>query len=188
MNYVSPLFAILIGCLFVSATYGQETNEKSSFNQTSEHEVGVGLAITSFSSNFTYYVSPFYAYRTKRHWIAATPFYGRLDALAQQQDIGIGVDYCIYPFKNLSRVRYYIPVGLHYVHTIYKGVRKHGMLYGIGVGSETDLGKKFRLALDANFAMGQTLGITGITQEDPFGSDDQLNFYFLPRIRISYRL
>ena len=174
----------------LSLCMAQETSaitEGSLFNQRQDHQVGVGLAITSFSSNFTYFVSGYYAFHYKRHYIAAAPFYGRLDALAQQQDIGLGVNYRVYPFKNLSKVRYYAPIGVHYTYTLYKRVRKHGMLYSIGVGSETDLGKYLLLSIDANFAIGQTLMVTGPVQEAAFGSENQLNYYFLPRIQLSYR-
>ena len=187
MKLALSVFFALCG-VWKGVALSQEIPPPTGFNHSNDHQVGAALAITSFSSNFTYYASPFYSYHTKRHWIAATPFYGRLDALARQQDIGIGVDYRVYPFKNLSKVRYYAPVGIHYVYTIYKNLSKHGMLYSIGVGSETDLGKNFLLAIDANFGIGQTLEIIGAAEEEALGSTNQLNFYFLPRIRVSYRL
>jgi hypothetical protein len=163
------------------------TTEGPTFNQRQDHQVGVGLAITSFSSSFTYFVSGYYAFHCKRHYVAFAPFYGRLDALAQLQDIGFGINYRVYPFKNLSKVRYYAPTGAHYTYTLYKGIRKHGMFYSVGVGSETDLGKHVLLSIDANFALGQTLTVFGADQEAAFGSKDQLNYYFLPRIQLSYR-
>jgi outer membrane protein W len=184
MRHIITLAAIFS----VLVANSQVINETPSFNQQEDHQLGVAFAITGFSSNFTYYVSPFYAYHVKRHWIAATPFYGRLDALGDQHDIGLGMDYRFYPFKNLNRVRPYLPASLHYTYTIRKRVSRQGILYGIGAGTETELGRNFLLTVDATFSVGQPILITGATEGNTLGSTNQLNFYFLPRISLSYRL
>ena len=188
MNRLLTFFFTLT--LWCQLAVGQEEiTEVPLFNSTKDHQVGVGFAITSFSSNFTYFVSPYYAFRIKRHWIAATPFYGRLDALSTQQDIAVGFDYRFYPFRNLSRNRYYIPAGVHYTYTWTKNSNRSGLFYTLGAGSEADLGKNFILSLDANFGIGQILN-SNITSSErrSFGLRNRVDFYFLPTIRIAYRL
>jgi hypothetical protein len=170
-------------------TLSQEKNGEVPFNQQLEHRVGLGFAITGFNSNFTYFVSPHYSFRYHRHWFGFTPFYGRLDANAKQQDVGIGIDYRLYPFKNLNSTLLYFPLGVHYNHKWTGKSEKTAMFYKAGFGVEALLGKYFALSLDANFAVGQTLSSKIETAErGSFGSINNLNYYFLPVIRISYRL
>lgn len=169
--------------------FGQVAEEETPFNQQLEHRVGLGFAITGFSSNFTYFVSPHYSFRYHRHWFGFTPFYGRLDANAKQQDVGIGIDYRLYPFKNLNSTLLYFPIGVHYNHKWTGKSEKTAMFYKAGFGVEALLGKRFALSLDANFAVGQTLSSKIRTAErGSVGSANNLNYYFLPVIRISYRL
>lgn len=159
------------------------------FNQQTEQTLGVGIAITGFSSNFTYFVSPHYSFRYHRHWFGFTPFYGRLDALANQQDIGVGIDYRLYPFKNLTSTLLYFPVGIHYNYKWTNRSEKSLVFYKAGFGVEAILGKRFSLSLDANFAIGQTLSSkTETTEESIHRSSNNLSFYFIPVIRISYSL
>jgi hypothetical protein len=167
----------------------QVQEEKVPFNQQTRHAVGVGFAITGFNSNFTYFVSPHYSFRYHRHWFGFTPFYGRLDALPKQHDIGIGIDYRLFPFKNLRSTLLYFPIGAHYNHKWTDQNEKSAMFYKAGFGVETLIGKHFSLSLDANFGMAQSLS-SGVQQaETPsFGSSTPLSFYFLPTIRLSYGL
>lgn len=168
---------------------GQIAEEEIPFNRQIEHRIGLGFAITGFNSNFTYFVSPHYAFRYHRHLFGFTPFYGRLDAIARQQDIGVGIDYRLYPFKNLNSTLLYFPVGVHYNYKWTNRSRKTAMLYKVGFGVEALLGKRFALSLDANFGVGQTLSANVETTENTsFGTSNSLNYYFLPTIRISYGL
>ena len=169
--------------------FGQVGETETPFNQETEQSLGIGFAITGFSSNFTYFVSPHYSFRHHRHWFGFTPFYGRLDALASQQDIGVGIDYRLYPFKNLSSTLLYFPVGVHYNYKWTNQSEKSGMFYKAGFGLEALLGKQFSLSLDANFGISQTLSSKfKVTEASIFRSSDKLNYYFLPVIRISYSL
>ena len=190
MKYVSSTLSLLLVMILAQSVMGQEVSEESDYNTTKEHQVGVGFATTSFSGSFSYYVSPYYAFRTSRHTIAFNPFYGRLDPLPRQQDVGVGFEYRIYPFKNRNRIRYYVPVSIHYIYTWLNDRTKHGMFYTFGVGSDTDLGKHFLLSLDVKFGLGQTLQTSSQDLETlPFGNNnDELNFYFLPNIRLAYKL
>ncbi len=167
----------------------QENEDTAAFNSERTAQVGLGVAITSFSSNFTYFVSPHFAFRHQRHWFGFTPFYGRLDALRQQQDIGLGLDYRLYPFKNLNSTLLYFPVGAHYNYKWTNRSQKQALLYKVGFGLEAFLGKGFSLSLDANFGIGQTLS-SNITNGESatFGSQSRLNYHFIPVFRISYKL
>lgn len=170
-------------------TFAQSEIEEIPFNQQKEHRIGVGFAITGFNSNFTYFVSPHYSFRYHRHWFGFTPFYGRLDALAQQQDIGVGIDYRLYPFKNLNSTLLYFPVGVHYNYKWTDSSQKTAMFYKAGFGVEALLGKRFAISVDANFGVGQTLTSKIEASESAiFRSGNNLNFYFLPSIRLSYDL
>lgn len=167
----------------------QEMKEDIPFNQQVEHRVGMGFATTGFQSNFTYFVSPHYSFRYHRHWVGFAPFYGRLDALPRQHDIGIGLDYRLYPLKNRSSLLAYIPAGVHYNHKWIGSRERNAMFYKIGVGTETLLGKHFALSLDVCFAVGQLLSSeVHETESGSFGAGTPLNYYFLPTIRISYGL
>lgn len=167
----------------------QTESEEIPFNEQTEHRVGFGFAITGFNSNFTYFVSPNYSFRYHRHWFGFTPFYGRLEPIAQQQDIGVGIDYRLYPFKNESGTLLYFPVGAHYNYKWTNRSQRTAMLYKVGFGVDARLGKKFAISLDANFGVGQTLtSKIQTTEASTFGSADRINFYFLPTIRISYGL
>jgi hypothetical protein len=175
--------------LFFNLAFGQIGETETSFNQQTEQTLGVGFAITGFSSNFTYFVSPHYSFRYHRHWFGFTPFYGRLDALPNQQDIGVGIDYRLYPFKNLSSTLLYFPVGVHYNYKWTNQSKKSGMFYKAGFGVEALLGKQFSISLDANFGISQTLSSkVKVTEASIFRSSDKLNYYFLPVIRIGYIL
>lgn len=175
--------------LFSKVAFTQVAEEEVPFNQQTEHRLGAGFAITGFNSNFTYFVSPHYSFRYHRHWFGFTPLYGRLDALARQQDVGIGIDYRLYPFKNLNSTLLYFPVGVYYNYKWTNSSQKTAMLYKIGFGAEALLGKRFALSIDANFGVGQTLSSQiETTETSSFGSPSELNFYFLPTIRISYGL
>ena len=189
MKYVSLLFVVLINIQLTQLACCQEVTELESFNKTNNHQVGVGFAVTSFSSNFAYYVTPHYAYRHGRHQISFSPFYGRLDAVPEQQNVGVGFEYRIYPCKNLGKVRYYSPVSIHYTFEWFDSRRDHTLLYGLGAGSETDLGKKFGLSVDIRFALGQTIESNRNEPDNAvLGSDLGLKYYFLPTIRLSYNL
>lgn len=189
MNYVSSVLTVLVVLIMAQLAMGQEVFDEPYYNTTKEHQIGVGFATTSFSGSFSYYVSPYYAFRTSRHTIAFNPFYGRLDPLPRQQDVGVGFEYRIYPFKNLNRIRYYAPLSIHYIYTWLNDRTKHGMFYTLGVGSDTDLGKHFLLSLDVKFGLGQTLHTSSSGLETlPFDNDNELNFYFLPNIRLAYKL
>ena len=170
-------------------TLSQEKNEEIPFNQQTEHRVGLGFAITGFNSNFTYFVSPHYSFRYHRHWFGFTPFYGRLDAFAQQQDIGAGIDYRLYPFKNESGTLLYFPVGAHYNYKWTDRSERSAVIYQVGFGVDALIGKNFAISIDANFGVGQTLSSKiQMAETSTFGSPDDINFYFLPTIRISYGL
>ena len=183
---------IILTCsllFFTNLAFAQVSDEETPFNQQLEHRVGVGFAITGFNSNFTYFVSPHYSFRYHRHWFGFTPFYGRLEPIAQQQDIGVGIDYRLYPFKNLNSTLLYFPIGAHYNYKWTNRSQKTTMLYKAGFGVEALLGKRFALSLDANFGVGQTLtSQVQQTESSSFGSSNPINFYFLPTIRLSYGL
>lgn len=183
--YLGLIFCVLLN----NRCFAQSVVPDTVFNSETKSQVGIGFAISSFSSNFTYYVSPHYAFRYRRHWFGITPFYGRLDALAKQQDIGVGLDYRLYPFKNLNSTMLYFPVGLHYNYKWTNRSQKQALLYKVGFGVEAFLGKGFSLSLDANFGIGQTLSskITSV-ETATFGSQNDLNYYFIPVFRVSYQL
>lgn len=182
------IWAFISTILLVSVANALAQDSIPQFNQTRDHQIGVGFSITSFSSNFAYFVSPYYAYRNSRHWIAFSPFYGSLDALPKQQDVGVGLEYRVYPFKNLSRIRYYAPAGIHYTYSWLGNRTKHRLFYTIGVGSDTDLGKHFRLSLDVKFGVGQNVSGSKKDEVQVFGVSTQPDYYFLPTIRIGYLL
>lgn len=167
----------------------QERDESAEFDLQSASQLGVGFAITSFSSNFTYFVSPSYSYRYRRHLFGITPFYGRLDALPGQHDIGVGLDYRLYPFKNMSNTMLYFPTGIHYNYKWTISSQKQSVLYKVGFGIEAFLGKGFSLSLDANFGIGQTVSSKISSGETAsLGSQSDLNYYFIPVFRVSYQL
>ncbi len=183
------VFSLLLLVLLRVSGICQEIVTTSEFNTENASQVGVGVAITSFSSNFTYFVSPHFGFRHKRHWFGFTPFYGRLDALRQQQDVGLGLDYRLYPFKNQNTTLLYFPIGAHYNYKWTSRSQKQALLYKVGFGLEAFLGKGFSLSLDANFGVGQTLS-SNITNGESatFGSQSQLNYHFIPVFRVSYKL
>ncbi len=180
----------LLFCVVLRISGSCQDNETVSlFNLETKNQVGIGFAITGFNSNFTYFISPHYAFRYHRHWFGFTPFYGRLDALASQQDIGVGLDYRLFPFKNENTTLLYFPVGVHYNHKWSKRSQKTALLYKVGFGVNTFLGKGFSLSLDANFGIGQTLSSKLMSAESgSLGSSTALNYYFIPVFRISYNL
>ena len=184
------LFFFLLWQLLPWFSYSQESEvSTTTFNQQTEHRVGIGFAIAGFNSNFSYFVSPHYSFRYHQHWFGFTPFYGRLDALARQQDVGLGVDYRLYPFKNQNATLLYFPVGVHYNYKWTNNSEKTALFYKVGFGVEALLGKHFALSLDANFGIGQTLSSRFEAAESTaFRSGNELNFYFIPVIRISYGL
>jgi len=183
------LFAGLTSFCLSAETFGQTVEVTTPFNQQMEHRVGIGFATTGFSSNFSYFVSPHYSFRYHRHWFGFTPFYGRLDGVANQQDIGVGIDYRLYPFKNLASTLLYFPVGVHYNYKWSDKSEKTAMFYKAGFGVEALLGKHFALSLDVCFAIGQPLSSKiQQTEHGTFRSGNDLNYYFLPTIRLSYRL
>jgi|GEM_PF-933245 len=189
MRFYKVCLLALILHLLLKSTHAQEIPESADFNQQTEQTLGVGFAITGFSSNFTYFVSPHYSFRYHRHWFGVTPLYGRLDALANQQDIGIGIDYRLYPFKNLTSTLLYFPVGVYYNYKWTNKSEKSGLFYKAGFGVEALLGKQLSLSLDANFGIGQTLSSkVEFTETSIFRANNELNYYFLPVIRISYSL
>ena len=180
---------VICSIFFSEIVLGQTPDTLIGFSDRSEHRIGLGFAITGFHSNFTYFVSPHYTFRYHRHWFGFTPFYGRLDALAKQQDVGVGLDYRLYPFKNLNSTLLYFPVGVHYNYKWTNRSQKTAMLYKVGFGVEALLGKRFALSLDANFGMAQPLTSKLETPESgSFTFSRKLNFYFLPTIRLSYGL
>ena len=187
MRYL--LFYSFAFLFYENLAVAQVSEPEISFNQQIEHRVGVGFAITGFNSNFSYFVSPHYSFRYHRHWFGFTPFYGRFDALARQQDVGVGVDYRLYPFKNQNATLLYFPVGVHYNYKWTNNSEKTALFYKVGFGVEALLGKHFALSLDANFGIGQTLSSRFEAAESTaFRSGNELNFYFIPVIRISYGL
>ncbi|MFC2176130.1 hypothetical protein ACFLR1_04085, partial [Bacteroidota bacterium] len=107
----------------------------------------------------------------------------------KQQDVGVGLDYRLYPFKNLSNTHLYFPVGVHYNYKWAKQSSKSAMLYKVGFGIEAFLGKGFSLSLDANFGLGHILATNNKSSEThTFNAANKLNYYFVPVIRISYQL
>lgn len=168
---------------------GQVTEEETPFNQQTQQSIGIGFAITGFSANFTYFVSPHYAFRYHRHWFGLTPFYGRLDALTNQQDLGVGVDYRLYPFKNLGTTLLYFPVGFHFNYKWTSSSEQTAMFYKVGFGVEAILGKRFSLSLDTNLGLGQSLNSkTQSSEETLIYTPAKLRYYFSPIFRISYQL
>jgi hypothetical protein len=182
-------FTLLLCSFLRVSAFPQDSQKEMSFNKTIESQLGVGFAIAGFNSNFTYFISPHYAFRYHRHWIGFTPFYGRLDAITTQQDIGVGLDYRLFPFKNENSTLLYFPVGVHYNYKWSKRSQISAVLYKIGFGVNTLLGRGFSLSLDANFGIGQTISskVIGI-ESSSFGSSPSLNYYFVPVFRISYSL
>ena len=186
---IRPSHFIFFSMLLSSVVFGQTDDDSVPFNMQKQHQVGIGFASTGFSSNFSYFASPHYAFRYHRHWFGFTPFYGRLDGLAQQQDVGVGVDYRLYPFKNLSTTLLYFPVGVHYNYKWTDRSERTAMYYKAGFGVETILGKRFSISLDANVGLGQTLSSkVEVSESAAFRSVSSLTFYFIPVIRISYGL
>jgi len=173
--------------LISNLAFSQVQETEIPFNKQAKSQVGIGFAVTSFGANFGYFVSPHYALRYHRHWFALTPFYGRLEAVLGQQDIGVGIDYRFYPFKNLSNTFLYFPVGVHYNYNWTDRSNRKSLFYKFGFGLEAFLGKKASLSLDANFGIGQVLSSKIVSGETSgFGKANFLNFYFIPVIRISY--
>lgn len=182
------LSLIFVLSLLAARLAGQESGVELPFNQQKEHRVGLGFAVTGFGSNFAYFVSPHYAYRYQRHLLGFTPFYGNLEGLRKHHDMGIGLDYRLYPFKNLNTILLYFPVGLHYNYGWSETTERSALLYKVGFGVETLVGKRWALSLDANFGIGQALGSKhDNTETIGFGTPQGLDYYFLPIIRISYR-
>ncbi len=175
--------------LFSAQLCAQQTGVEQAFNEQTEHSLGFGLAITGFNSQFAYFVSPHYALRYHRHYLAFSPFYGNFSGIRKHHDVGFGLDYRLYPFKNLSEIVLYFPLGIHYNFKWSEESEKSALLYKVGFGAETLLGKHFALSLDANFGIGQYLGSkSSSTELGSFGSAQSLSYYFLPIIRVSYRL
>jgi len=182
------IFILLIN---VSNLFAQKSNvgDTLSFNQTGEHRVGVSFAATGFTGNFTYLVSPNYTLRYRRHSVGLSPFYGRLDALAKQQDAGVGIDYRLFPFRNLNSMLLYFPISAHYNYKWTDRSTAHGMLYRIGFGTEVLLGRWFALTVDACFGLGQTISSqVSATEVGRFGANSTLQYYFFPSFRLYYRL
>ncbi|MCF8459456.1 MAG: hypothetical protein K9G46_01930 [Flavobacteriales bacterium] len=178
-----------ISLLSTIAIRAQETSTEPTFNEQIQHQLGVGFAITGFHSSFSYFVSPHYSVRYHRHWFGFTPFYGRLDDGVNQQDLGIGLDYRLYPFKNLNSTQLYFPLGLYYNYKWSEQSQKSALIYKVGFGVDNQLGKHFSVSLDTNFGIGQTFYSNIETSESAsFGPSKDLNFYFLPVIRIAYNL
>jgi len=192
VNFEQMRGLLIFITVLLSSTHcmGQtKSAEDTPFNDQIEHKLGLGFAITGFNSNFTYFVSPHYSFRYHRHWFGFTPFYGRLDALPKHQDIGVGIDYRLYPFKNQNATLLYFPVGVHYNYKWTDSSQKTAMLYQAGFGVEALLGKRFAISLDANFGVSQTLtSIIAASESATFRSGNALNFYFIPVIRVSYGL
>lgn len=170
-------------------TFAQLETQEIPFNQQKEHRVGVGFAITGFTGSFTYLLSPSYTFRSRRHSFGLAPFYGRLDALADQHDVGVGIDYRLFPFRNLNSTLLYFPVSAHYNYKWTDRSIGHGMLYRVGFGTEVQLGKWFALAVDACFGVGQTIrSHVSANEVGQFGSGDRLQYHFFPSFRLYYRL
>lgn len=183
------LFIVGVSFFSIGLLKAQDSELELSFNEQKEHRVGLGIGIGGFGSNFAYFLSPHYAFRYHRHYFGFTPYYGNLSGLRKHQDVGVGLDYRLYPFKNRNATLLYFPVGVHFQYEWAKKSEKSAFVYKVGFGVETLLGKRFALSLDANFGIGQSLHAKqSVSETGTFGTSNRLSYYFLPVIRVSYRL
>lgn len=160
------------------------------FNNQNEHGASLGLSITSFNANLTYQISPAYHYRMGRHQIMFNPFFGRLEEINGQFDFGFGLNYRLYPAKNLRFTRIFTQAGADYVFQQNATGKSQSLLYRFGSGVEVSPIDKLTVGINIDLGLLQRINSTVNQNEEvqiPKG-DAGLSLKILPFIRIAFIL
>lgn len=167
----------------------QET-DSTAFNDQKEHGISLGFSITSFTANLTYQISPAYHYRMGRHQIMFNPFVGRLEEINGQFDFGFGLNYRLYPAKNLRTTRMFIQVGADYVFQQNSTRKTQSMLYRLGPGVEVSPIEKLTVGINIDIGLLQRVSSIDGQESDveTHQGDAGLEVKILPFIRLVYFL
>lgn len=164
-----------------------QVEEGQGFNQERKHGISLGFSITSFSKNLTYQVSPAYHFRAGRHEFMFNPFIGRLDAIDGQFDVGVGLNYRLFPFKNGSDIRLFMQTGADYVFQENKTRSVQSFLYRVGPGVEAGLSEKLKIGV--NVDLGVLDEVNAESKDSELVSSNvtrDLQIVFLPFIWMTY--
>lgn len=164
----------------------QETGP-TEFNQQRKHSISLGFSITSFSNDMTYMFTPAYHFRTGRHQFMLCLNAGRSEALQGQTDIGPGLRYRLYPFKNKRDIRLFAQAGADYLFQDNKVRSARSILYHVGPGVEADLTEK--LSIGANVDIGIATEIKAHSKNTELisaGANRDPRLLLLPYIRLTY--
>jgi hypothetical protein len=184
-------FAALVMTVFFmvnsTSVIAQEA-DSTAFNDQKEHGISLGFSITSFNANLTYQISPAYYYRMGRHQIMFNPFVGRLEEINGQFDFGFGLNYRLYPAKNLRIIRMFIQAGADYVFQQNSTRKLQSILYRLGPGVEVSPVDKLTVGINIDLGLLQRVSSNVYQSSEvsiPEG-DAGLRVKILPFVRIAY--
>lgn len=185
------IFKVLTVVLILSiSNVLAQDSDTVAFNNQKEHGVSLGLSITSFNANLTYQISPAYHYRMGRHQIMFNPFFGRLVEINGQFDFGFGLNYRLYPAKNLRITRMFIQASADYVFQQNATQKSQSLLYRFGPGVEVSPIDKLTVGINIDLGLLQRINSTVNQNEEvqiPKG-DAGVSLKILPFIRIAFIL
>lgn len=178
---------VLAGLTSVNPAYAQDA-DSTAFNNQKEHGISLGFSITSFNANLTYQISPAYHYRMGRHQIMFNPFVGRLEEINGQFDFGFGLNYRLYPAKNLRITRMFIQAGADYVFQQNSTRKSQSLLYRLGSGVEVSPVDKLTVGINIDLGLLQRVQTSGNQNDEVQISNGGagLTVKILPFVRIAY--
>ncbi len=179
--------SVIVFLLSLSVALAQDA-DSTIFNNQKEHGVSLGFSITSFNANLTYQISPAYHYRVGRHQVIFNPFVGRLEEVNGQFDFGFGLNYRLYPAKNLRQTRMFIQAGADYVFQQNPGLKEQSILYRLGSGIEVQPIEKITVGVIIDLGLLQRVQ-TSATHNSEFTTakgNAGLNVKILPFVRVAY--
>jgi hypothetical protein len=118
------------------------------------------------------------------------PFFGRLVEINGQFDFGFGLNYRLYPAKNLRITRMFIQASADYVFQQNATQKSQSLLYRFGPGVEVSPIDKLTVGINIDLGLLQRINSTVNQNEEvqiPKG-DAGLSLKILPFIRIAFIL
>ena len=175
--------------LTLASTLAQDA-DSTVFNDQKEHGISLGFSVTSFNANLTYQISPAYHYRMGRHQIMFSPFFGRLEEINGQFDFGFGLNYRLYPAKNLRITRMFIQAGADYVFQQNSTRNSQSIFYRLGPGVEVSPIEKLTVGISIDIGLIQRVStIPNQSAEVQFeDGGSALSLKILPFVRLAYVL
>ena len=115
------------------------------------------------------------------------PFVGRLEEVNGQFDFGFGLNYRLYPAKNLRVTKMFIQAGADYVFQQNSSIKSQSLLFRLGPGVEVRPIEKFSVGVNIDLGLLNRVQNETITSEvDVPDGNTVLRFKILPFVRFSY--